>query len=42
MLPLEFEFSIVLEEKYILKIIPDATVLKKNKYEKSLCDIVAS
>ena len=38
MLTLEFEFWIVKGEKWNVKIIPDATVLKENKYGKSLCD----
>ena len=41
MLTLEFEFRIAMEEKWIVKIIPDATVLKENKYRKLLCDIDA-
>ena len=31
----------VVEEKWNVKIIPDATVLKENKYGKSICDINA-
>ena len=31
MLTLEFEFSIIVEEKQKIKIIPDTTVLKENK-----------
>ena len=41
MLTLEFEFWIVAGEKKNAKIIPHATVLKENKYGKSLCDIDA-
>ena len=41
MLTLEFDFWIVVEEKWNEKIIPYAAVLKENKYRKSLCDIDA-
>ena len=41
MLTLEFDIWIVVEENWNEKIIPHATVLKENKYRKSLCDINA-
>ena len=41
MLTLEFDFWVVVEEKWKQKIIPYATVLKENKHRKSLCDIDA-
>ena len=39
MLTLKFAFCIVVEEKPVMKIIPDVTVPKESKYGKLLRDI---